>query len=104
MAMRSNAAARQSGWSCVGAFPFLRQQSGLEAFQVCVDGEHCAGVAWKAPPPTKPNAAVVFEANGGLLLLLKLLLLECVVAALFMRSWVARVGGMMTAALARGKT
>ena len=40
----------------------------------------------------------------GLLLLLKLLLLECVVAALFMRSWVARVGEMMTATLARGKT
>ena len=47
---------------------------------------------------------MVLEVNVGLLLLLKLLLLECVVAALFMRSWLARVGGMMTAALARGKT
>ena len=56
------------------------------------------------PPQPQPNAAVVFEANVGLLLLLKLLLLECVVAALVMRSWVARVGGMMTAALARCKT
>ena len=51
------------------------------------------------PSQPQPNAAVVFEANVGLLLLLKLLLLECVVAALFMRSWVARVGGMITAAL-----
>ena len=57
----------------------------------------------ESPPQPQPNAAVVFEANVGLLLLLKLLL-ECVVAALFMRSWLARVGGMMTAALARGKT
>ena len=84
----------------MGAFPFLRQQSGLEAFQVCVDGEHCAQVAWKAPLQPQPNAAVVFEAN----VLPLLLLLECVVAALFMRSWLARVGGMMTAALAHGKT
>ena len=82
----------------MGAFPFLRQQSGLEVFQVCVDGEHCAQVAWKAPPQPQPDAAVVLEVNVGLLLLLKLLLLECVVAALVMRSWVARVGGMITAA------
>ena len=86
-------------------FHFLCQQRGSEVFPVCVDGGHCSReYLGKLPLQPQPNAAVVFEVNVGLLLLLKLLLLECVVAALFMRSWLARVGGMMTAALARGKT
>ena len=81
-------------------FHFLCQQRGLGVFQLCVDGHKYLG---EPPPQPQPNAAVVFEANVELLLLHKLLLLECVVAALFMRSWVARVGGMVAAALARGK-